>query len=398
MNLFKKLIQCKYKFCIDKKSDILIFSGWENVEILKKELKGYSAVFIHRKNYETNIFYLIIAIFLQFICKEQLKFSYIRAHIYFVKPKIILSTYEMDEMSFLFKKLFNTKTAIIQINRQNSFIGFAGELMSGKIKNNFSRKKNLPYEVDHMFVYGKDYEKRYSRFVKTKFHKIGAFRNNTNLKLNNRNKLGNSIEYISQYRSGFNYKKGFKGRQSYFTDITVIRFLEKYCIKKNLLLNINLFSSHNLPGRRGRWYKNKEEINFFKNLNLQCKHKYIFPIGSQGSYNNLISSNSKVIVTVDSNLGYEMLARGKKTVFFSLRDWDPNEKSCSFGWPHKYPKIGFFWANRFFSEKEYEKILNRVMKISNSAWEKKIKRYVKPLIVFDRGNKIFKKKLKEIIR
>ena len=38
------------------------------------------------------------------------------------------------------------------------------------------------------------------------------------------------------------------------------------------------------------------------------------------------------------------------------------------------------------------------MKISNSAWEKKIKRYVEPLIVFDRGNKIFKKKLKEIIR
>ena len=116
MSFISKVVKCRYKFRIDKKSDILLFTGWENKELFKKELKKYSIVFVHRKSYEVNIFYLVVAFFLKFIFNEKLKISYIRAHTYFVKPKIILSTYDTEEMCFFFKKYFKIKTFLVQLN------------------------------------------------------------------------------------------------------------------------------------------------------------------------------------------------------------------------------------------------------------------------------------------
>lgn len=383
MNFFSKVVNCRYKFSIDKKSDILLFTGWENKELFLKELKEYSIVFVHRKSYEVNIFYLAIAFFLKFIFNEKLKISYIRAHTFFVKPKIILTTYDTEEMVFSFKKYFNIKTFIIQLNHQNAYQGWWG-------------KSKAKYEVDEIFVYGEDYKKLFQKYLKANYNIIGAFRNNSFLMKNSKKKKEKSISYISQYRKGYSFGGTLKTKNSYIVDIMILKFLEKYCLKRKLILKINLFSSPNLPGRRGLWYKNKNEINFFKSLKLKCKHKYITPKGVMGSYKNLILSNCKTIVAADSNITYEMFVRGKKCVFFSIRDWDHKAKSGNFGWPGKYPNAGFCWNNKY-SEKNFEKTLNRVISMSNQTWEKLSKKYLRKIIVHDNGNKIFKKKIRDAI-
>ena len=385
-NLIKKLIFCKYKFSIDRKSDILIYTGWENVEIFKKTLGNYNLTFLHRKSYEINIVYLLIAIYYKILKKEKLAVSYFRAVIFFVKPKLFLTAYDNEELVYLIKNHFSIKTACIQISHHNDYMDMWGT---------FTRKRNL--RVDHMFVYGNNYKKRFSSVIKSKFHNIGSFRNNSISKRNNKKKKENSISYISQFRDGWKYTGSFKEHGTYIPELIILKFLEQYCIKKNFTLKINLFSSPNLPGRRGKWYKEKTEINFFDKLKLKCKYKYIVPKDALGSYNNLICDNSQVVVTCDSNLGYELLCRDIKVVFLSIRDWDPNAKSGNFGWPGKYPKTGFFWTN-INSNKIFERVINRVIKINSNFWKKKIKKYFSNIIIYDEKNKILKKELKKAIQ
>ena len=386
MKFFNKLINCKYYFKIDKKSDILVYSSKENKEIITKLLRNYKVVYFDRKVFEVNIFYLLISLVLKILKNEKLSTSYFRTIIYFVKPRLILSAYDNQKVFYLFKKYFNVKTAFIQISHHNDSFDIFGTI-----------KKNKDYEVDHMFVYGKNYEKEFAKYIKGKFYRIGSFRNNSILQLSHNKKKENSVSFISQYRK---YSKESSIEPILKKNLNyqkyILRFLDNYCLKKGLTLKIHLYSCPNDPGRRKKWYEEKSEVNFIESLKLKCKFKYVVPQTVFGSYNNLIADNAKAIVCNDSNLAYELLSRKKKVIFFSIKKWNKKSKSGKFGWPGRYPETGFFWTNKY-SEKIFEKIINQVIEVNDSLWKKKIKKYFSEIIIYDKNNKIFREKIKKII-
>ena len=81
------------------------------------------------------------------------------------------------------------------------------------------------------------------------------------------------------------------------------------------------------------------------------------------------------MITIDSTLGYEMLARKKKIIFFSIRD--SNNKyiyycdrgSHKFGWPSHYQDKGICWSN-LYDEKIFEEILKNAKNEPIKMWEK----------------------------
>ena len=117
----------------------------------------------------------------------------------------------------------------------------------------------------------------------------------------------------------------------------------------------------------------KDEINFYEKNGL--KFDYIF----DQSYK--IANRSKVIFCIDSNLGYELIAKKHKVFFF-------NSKNNIY--LKKYP----FITNKL--DNNFEKLFLKLIYLNNIMFNKIIKKS-KIKFFFDKKNKIIKKHIEKII-
>ena len=102
------------------------------------------------------------------------------------------------------------------------------------------------------------------------------------------------------------------------------------------------------------------------------------------------------MICVDSTLGYESISRGNKTAFFSVRNFKNNNlNNCSFCWPKKISKKGFFWTNSY-SLKEINRIILNIENVSKKNWNKIYIKNMKDIIIYDKNNKNFTKIMKKI--
>ena len=116
-----------------------------------------------------------------------------------------------------------------------------------------------------------------------------------------------------------------------------------------------------------------------KKINFKPKKSY------KSSYDFLIKS--KYIANIDSTLGYELLARNKKIIFFS-RKINSSKKIndlWKFGWPSVCKNKGFFFTNEL-KIKETERLLNNMISISKKKWISKISPFKRKIINYDPGN------------
>lgn len=104
---------------------------------------------------------------------------------------------------------------------------------------------------------------------------------------------------------------------------------------------------------------------------------------------------SKLVVSPDSTLGYESLARGNRTAFLTIRSQDLKNKSLNFGWPNKFQDLGPFWIN-YYDEFYIRKIIDYLLNISDKEWNTETRKYINKIMTYDSGNEILKKYIKEI--
>ena len=140
--------------------------------------------------------------------------------------------------------------------------------------------------------------------------------------------------------------------------------------------------------------KNRDKLFHFckKNLNL-CDWSIVEKKNIFSSYKKAIEC--EILVTVDSTLGYEMLVRGKKVAFFSIRHW-ANEINYRFGSPGEYESNGDFWTNDF-DTKKFNKILDFLYTVSKEEWQNVISKHSKNIMIYSENNKIFKEKIDQIL-
>ena len=104
-----------------------------------------------------------------------------------------------------------------------------------------------------------------------------------------------------------------------------------------------------------------------------------------------------IVAHGDSTLGYELLARGIKTIAITAK------KSCyldifpQFSWPSKFDYKGPIWTNTD-DENEILRLLNFIYSVNNEDWNNYILNVKDKIMQTDKDNKIFSNLIKKLIK
>ena len=298
------------------------------------------------------------------------------AHIYIriVKPKLVITFIDNFPPFFQLKNRFpDIQTVFIQ-NGVRSERGdlFGSSLESLKLEGN---------HVDQMFVFGGAVGAIYSKYILGEIVPIGSFKNNL-VPITKSNKQ--TVAYISTYRSGIarttvipDSLPGFPIQYGQIIDRreqTVI-FLANFCKNNNLSLVI-IGKDEDFEGEKAYYGK------LLKDFSWTIAQRQTATI------NYAVVDESEIVVFTSSTLGYESLARGKKTAAFLIDAEIIDSPSIKFGWPVSLSDDGKFWTNRL-DEVRFEEILNYLLASSSDDWEKVRAETMREIINFDPGNSKF---------
>ena len=300
--------------------------------------------------------------------------NYAVRYISVVKPKLILTFIDNFPPYFRLKKQFpNIRTILIQ----NGIRSEHGDLF-GALPKNSELKDN---HVDHMFVFGKAVGEAYGKFISGEVVPIGSFKNNLSPRKNSKSQ---TIAYISTYRPEISEKfivpDSAPGNPVSYQAITTRRertvsFIAEYCKQHNRQFVI-IGKSENFDAEK-RYYQN-----LLQNYSWKLEPRRT----SMSSYEVL--NESEIIVFTSSTLGYESLARGKKTAAFLVDAELLNVQALKFGWPAVFADDGEFWTHQL-DEKRFAEILDYLTSVSQSDWERVCSETMKDIITYDENNSQF---------
>lgn len=363
---------------------ILVING-DFSELIIKYFKKSKIEVVHNRftrkiesDAEINFYVLFYNLF-------RFKFSirdYIKTYINFCKPNLIITLVDNDVFFYELKKLYPNIKAI---SIQNSLRSPQGDIFD-QIK--YLKKKN--FTCDYVLVYNDFFGKYYKKFLKTKTIQIGSFKSN-NVKLSNKGSKKYDILFISSFK-GLDGKKIFLKKynvtwgEALVQDKRILSYLQKI---KKLVPELRV-------GILGCKIKNLDlEKKFFEKHLNGIKYEFIPQSKTRKTYN--IIDKAELMVSIDSSLIYETLARKNKVCVFGKRSRKYPLNTSRFAWPANVGEEGFFWSskNDFMT---FKKIVFRCLEISNNNYFKKYKKdFYTSLSIHDHQNKKFKQIVQKII-
>lgn len=297
-------------------------------------------------------------------------------YIGFVKPAVVIT---FIDNNIDFYKIKNIYPNIITIFVQNGYRGIIGDVFE-KIQ-----LKSFKYRVDYMLCFGDAIAAEYSKYIQGNIFSIGSFKNNL-IKINPNKYQQKTILYISQFREENKHSSIFISSldvqisrdQFYFPETVLLPLLHKFCKEYGYRLQICGCMSD----------KADNEIEYYYNLLDDYEWDYFSKKNTFYSYT--LVDKAEFIVTIDSTLGYEALARLKKVAFFSCRGNYLNIDGADFGWPLIIDKKGEFWTDEL-TENEFLRVIRFLTNTSTSDWEYIYKQFIPSIINYDFENKEFRK-------
>jgi len=382
--LYKCFITSEKRWQLPKKAQILICDS-TNKEVLKPYLKKYTQATLSLRGEFINLPCLILSSLKWILWRGDLLDAYIDTYIERVKPIVIITATDNNKRFYSISKRFpKLKTIFLQNGLR---------LKSGDIFGKLSKLDN--YLVDYMLVTSEAIGKLYLSYISGKFIAVGTLTNNAAI-TSTKIKTGDVL-FISQLSNNvknddvfFIKNDGTSISSSVFfsAEIKVLKFLSKWCAENNKMLKI--------CGRENS-KDNHEEYFYINCLNeSKCMWKFIPRKNSYSSYKLVDAAH--IVISIDSTLGYEAIARGKRTAFFSCRGDDLEDSSCGFGWPLNLPDSGPIWTNKQ-NELEFQlpKILNYLNTINENEWKKICQNYKGMIMEFDPGNTQFIELLNQLL-
>ena len=209
----------------------------------------------------------------------------------------------------------------------------------------------------------------FKKFLKGKIIPIGSFRSNFFKKIKKKKYI--ELMYVSVWRPEEPAKR---------EDYILFRNIKKYCLKNNIKLTI-LGCKIALAKKEHKFYRD-----IFKNM----KYEFLQKTPNRDTYR--IVDSCKILISIDSTLGYESASRGNKVCFFCIRGKKFPFNSLKFGWPLKFSSRGKFWTDGK-SYEEFDRIINGVSSIK----VKDYKKIIYKIINFDEENKTLNKLINNVI-
>ena len=393
MDLIRKIkiiINCRLEFKILKKKSTLVYDIY-SAEAVRNYFDRNTTEFLDTRYKKINVYIFIKSFLGKFLCKElSLSQIYILNYIKFVNPKYVITYQDQNFFFFDLKKYFpQVKLIIIQAS-----IIFPGYLWSLYHLNKMNIKEK--YKIDFFFVFGKSFKKVFSKYFDSEFIVLGSFRNNL---INAQKSKTKDLVYISGFKSVIKKKRmllqngsSITGENYYYkSDRILLNFLIIYCKKNKINLRILMRSQNN-----DLLESSKEKYFFSEFLGKNVNVKFIKKEARFSAYK--LINNFNYFVTQDSTLGYELLCKKKKVAFINIRDRVAKILSYGkhrFGWPNSYPVNKFFWTHSS-NYKDMAKCLDFIYACKEKTWQKKVSQFGDPIIIFDRNNIVFRKKMREI--
>lgn len=361
-----------------KNAEVLIFDRCE-CEVFFKYLDSNCYEILDVRGESLNIPVLLK-------CLLHLKFSmidYILQYLEYVRPSFALTFIHNNYLFYQLKSSLKGLTSVFVQNGLNSYEEFED---FKRIQAGLTNR----YEVDHMLTFGIAMGGKFAEIIKGNVQPIGSFKNNTYQSVN-KEKPG-SVLFLSQYRPHQHLKNGIMltegGReiswgQFYSAEAFLLNLLQKYCNKNKLVLKISACSPD----------QSEEECDYFRSISGNVSLEVFKREKTWSSYENI--DMAEFVVFIDSALGYESLARGKKTAAFTFRGEMLGLSSLNFGWPADLEDKGPFWTNHA-DEHEFKRVMDYITTVSDEEWELARRRHVSQLMEYDPGNTRFLKLMKEI--
>lgn len=300
--------------------------------------------------------------------------NYALIYIKIVKPKLVITFIDNFPAFFQVKNHFPEITTVLI---QNGVRVDPRDLFETASEASGSNKNC----VDTMFVFGSAIGAIYAKYTDGEIVPIGSFKNNLVAYTKSKTR---TVAYISTYRSGLarttvipDSLPGFPIQYGEIVDRReqTIIFLANFC-KKNDLGLVIIGKDEDFEG----------EKNYYRGL----LKDFSWTISQRrtSTINYGVLDESEFAVFTSSTLGYESLARGKKTAAFLIDAEIIDSPSIKFGWPVSLPDEGKFWTNRL-DEKRFTEILDYLVNASSDDWEKVRSETMREIINYDPGNSQF---------
>lgn len=345
------------------------------------DLKGLNTLVYN----ENNIYLLYLLKSLIAYLKPKNKFSlkenYFKLLYSDFNAKVAIG-HDIELRIFDFKKL-SSKTKVIVYQH-----GFYWPLHQARSAQRF---KNL--KSDFFLIFDKWHKKIFER-VKTKFIINGSVKNNEmKIKYKKSKKKKYDIMYISQFRyldkicltekkSGYesfvyeNHAHAMKYTDT--LEVFILKILNEYCKKNKKSLCVALASNRKEKKNK---MSQEDELKFY--------NQYLdnFKTESNNSYE--IAEKSNLTICLSSNLGPELLSRGKKVLFL-------NANTLISDWHFLKKEEGPFWYKGKRKDKIFKKI-KFLLSCSSDKWSKIIQKNKSIKMPYDPNNLQLKKLINKLI-
>jgi surface carbohydrate biosynthesis protein len=308
------------------------------------------------------------------------------------RPRVVITFIDNDTTFYLHKSLNPSPVYIaVQNGLRHNYAyayrsGFVDHLVKAGGKDQLS--------ADLICTFGKGSSLLFENNIRTKTLVTGNLKNNL-MELVNPKKTEYDIVFMSQHapfdlanreETIYLNESSVSIQEFYRIESAVANFLAQYCKEHSLRFAIS--------GKRG--VADVFEHQFFSRAIGELPFEFLPRVDPQSSYANAL--NSRLVVVIDSTIGYELLSRGRKVAFLSARIIGESrrvnkERDTCFGYPNAYSDNGVFWTNNPDPD-EYSRILNSLLGMTDTEWAQQIQPYTEDLMAYRPGNCEFIQMLK----
>ena len=323
-------------------------------------------------------------------------YDYCRRFVAAARPRLLVSAIDSNAHLYTFKHV-SPSTQIVVV--QNGIRGTGAPVPSGDLWTTLRRDfPDVRPTADLLLTFGPDHSAMYRRHITCDTAEIGSAKNNSiALPTIDGDGRHGHVVFISQY-SGLDHADIFEGGRSPSTltylgeravsaaafhsvDGRVARSLARTCSERGVRLTI--------ISRRPASFTHERK--FFEKWCDGFAFEFV-PKGSEtASYE--IAAGADVAVCIDSTLGYELLARGRRVAFVAARGTNLRNAGCSddetaqfrFGFPSPLGDEGGFWTSTD-SDDEVRRVVNFARTCDDDAWKQTTASVVPRVMAFDPGN------------
>jgi surface carbohydrate biosynthesis protein len=367
------------------KLDVLIYDA-EGSDVLLPYIAEVKVGILHVRREALYLRCFVLAVVRRRRANLSLFQSYVDHVIWATAPRLI-ATFIDNEPEF--HLLSQRHPGVVTVAVQNGMRAFDDHLFDPLFR---PGRNPVRGHVDEMFVYGDDVATLYRRRSSGRTHAVGSLLGNS---VNASLVRGDTVFFVSQYRTsphcpglvGLYAGMLFPEAEAYAAELVVVPALHRWCSARALRLAVAGCSLTD----------HDNEAAWFRRL-LGAEVEFLPRRSRFDNYERL--STAWMTVTIDSSLGYEMLARGARVAVLCCREASLfpllTDEAMRFGWPRHLAENGPFWARSKLTE-PIEAALDFASHSSDAEWSEAVQEHAAGIMANDPGNTVFRSVLAQYL-